>query len=156
MSTRPPPLSSCLISRLAWVVVNWFTMSRAVWLRVFLTPALIPLWIWRKSTREELQKAGHGGDNRFSCAKHSVSLLVRVCLHAPVCMCGCARLCSDTFCVASSAPHSDSWKGDKETKVGMWLRESHKRRAVRADSQSTSKHPTSLIITQLHWTSARC
>lgn len=39
------PLSSCLISRLACVVVNWLTMSRAVWLRVFLTPALMPLWM---------------------------------------------------------------------------------------------------------------
>lgn len=39
------PLRSCLISRLACVVVNWFTMSSAVWLKVFLTPALIPLWV---------------------------------------------------------------------------------------------------------------
>lgn len=38
------PLNNCLISRLACVVVNWLTMSRAVWLRVFLTPALMPLW----------------------------------------------------------------------------------------------------------------
>lgn len=33
----PPhaPRRSCLISRLAWEVVNWFTMSSAVWLYVF-------------------------------------------------------------------------------------------------------------------------
>lgn len=99
-----PPLSSCLISRLACVVVNWFTMSRAVWLRVFLTPALIPLWIGRGQVQER------------SCRKQDTEVIIDflvpniqcqcVCvwLHVPVCMCGCSRLCSGTFCVVSSAP----------------------------------------------------
>lgn len=54
------PLSSCLISRLACVVVNWLTMSRAVWLRVFLTPALMPLWVEvEKMCNSQLGHSGH-------------------------------------------------------------------------------------------------
>lgn len=49
---KTSPLSNCLISLLACVVVNWLTMSKAVWLRVFLTPALMPLY----NETEEINK----------------------------------------------------------------------------------------------------
>lgn len=39
------PRSSCLISRLAWEVVNWFTMSSAVWLYVFRMFTSTPPWV---------------------------------------------------------------------------------------------------------------
>lgn len=72
-----PPLSSCLISRLACVVVNWFTMSRAVWLRVFLTPALIPLWIGRGQVQER------------SCRKQDTEVIIDFLVPNIQCQCVC-------------------------------------------------------------------
>lgn len=117
-----PPLSSCLISRLACVVVNWFTMSRAVWLRVFLTPALIPLWIWRGQVQER------------SCRKQNTEVIIDFLVPNIQCHCWFVCVCTRQ-CACVGAPgfaqtrsvlqlrHNIKIhrKGDKETKVGTGL-----------------------------------
>ena len=83
------PLSSCLISRLACVVVNWFTMSRAVWLRVFLTPALMPLCKEEESKKKKKNKmlSSSSGSNVYmlaanvcvvSCLSNDITIHLKV------------------------------------------------------------------------------
>lgn len=130
-------------------------MSRAVWLRVFLTPALIPLWIWRQVQDR-------------SCRKQDTEVIIDFLV--PNIQCQCLSVCLCTrYCACVGAPgfaqtrsvlhlqHGIKIHG-KVTKTLKWERgfESHTTgREVTVDSQSAADLANKQTSHGLHHHTAR-